>query len=73
VIGFSKVRPLLMGMLLASPAVVYWFGMQDRPEAGGSVSPAAEVSRAPGAVVTIPVEVIATGSAPQWIQVRVEP
>jgi hypothetical protein len=73
VTGIFHMKPLLIGMLFASPLVIYRVGMQEGSEVGRSVAPSAPASPAAGSVLTIPVEVIATGSEPRWIDVRVGP
>lgn len=67
-------KALLLGMFLASPAFAVWSirsseAPASKPEVR-SVSFAAAVTQ-PNAVVRIPVEVIAKGSAPQWVYVEV--
>lgn len=68
-------KTLLIGMLVASPAVVYWSGWIERPTVAQpliqSAMPTAPSHPAAREVVSIPVEVIATGSAPKWIYVQV--
>jgi hypothetical protein len=70
-----KMKTLLIGALVASPAVVYWSGWSDGSSAVHSrfqpVSPPTSTVHAAPSVVTIPVEVIATGKAPEWIFVQV--
>ncbi len=74
--GFVKIKTLWIGVLVALPAVIYWTGGIDglsanhtRMQAGSQLMP----SRPAGPpVVTIPVEVIATGKEPEWIFVQVD-
>jgi hypothetical protein len=68
-------KTLLVGMLVASPTVIYWSGWSDGSPAAHSriqsASPLPAAHPVAPAVVTIPVEVIATGKAPEWIFVQV--
>jgi hypothetical protein len=70
-----KMKTLLIGMLVASPAFVYWSGWIDGsptadPRIQSASPPKSSLPPAPS-VVSIPVEVIATGKAPEWIFVQV--
>ena len=69
-----KIKVLLCGLLLASPPVAAWI-LRDEPPgqamtaAADSVSPNAAPALNAGAV-QVPVEVLAKGSAPQWVYVE---
>lgn len=72
--GIFKMKSLVFGMLLASPAFAVWTirGAEtpvSKPEVR-SVSFAPAAPR-PEGIVRVPVEVIAKGSAPQWVYVEV--
>ncbi len=66
-------KPLFLGLLLVSPALGAWI-FHRTPEldctASGAII-AAVPAHPPAAIVRVPVEVIAKGSAPQWIYVQV--
>ncbi|MGL4399547.1 MAG: hypothetical protein ACRCXD_06740 [Luteolibacter sp.] len=64
-------KSFLIGLFLASPAAFFWAGWPHPPEAKRSVSAPVLSPQTAGSVRTVPVEVIAAGSAPQWIQVQV--
>ncbi len=72
--GIFKMKALLIGMFVASPAFAVWTlrGSEapiSQPEVRSvSLTPAGPL---PEAVVRVPVEVIAKGSAPQWVYVEV--
>ncbi len=70
--GFVQIKVILLGMLLASPAVALW-GYRNHKSftASHDVPSVASVQPAAEAVTRIPVEVIADGSAPQWVYVQV--
>ena len=60
-------KPLLLGVLLASPPLAAWAlrSGDEKPET-------TVIHQAPREVVTlIPVEIVAQGAAPQWVQVEV--
>jgi hypothetical protein len=61
----------LTGLFLVTPTVFFRVDWLHQHEAKRPVSPPVLSSKAAGAMHTIPVEVITSGSAPQWIQVRV--
>lgn len=72
--GFFKIKALLCGMFLATPAVAAWVfrnpdAVVTRPEVR-SISYNSTAPR-PQTVVRVPVEVVAEGSAPRWIYVEV--
>ncbi|MBC8002820.1 MAG: hypothetical protein H7X97_09565 [Opitutaceae bacterium] len=67
-----KLKSLLFGVLLASPAVAIW-GLKSSNSLGFSLQPpvVSQTQAAAETVVRVPVEVIANGSAPQWVYVQV--
>lgn len=69
-----KIKGLLFGVLLASPAVGLWV-LQKTPhtEPRPEIQPASfgGMGQSSGKIVRIPVEVISKGSAPQWVYVSV--
>jgi hypothetical protein len=72
--GLLKIKVLLCGLLLASPPVAAWMLREDPPgrsmtAAADSVAPNAARALNAGAV-QVPVEVLAKGSAPQWVYVE---
>lgn len=73
--GFLKIKTLLIGMLVASPAAVYWAdrGAPSPPWIEPSISSVSLATPLPVAESTlqVPVEVITNGSAPQWVYVQV--
>ena len=75
-LGILKIKVLLIGLLLASPPVAAWILRGAEPAAqSGGVQPVASqmmaASPADGSI-RIPVEVVAEGSAPQWLYVEVQ-
>ncbi len=71
-LGFVQIKVLLFGMLLASPAVALWAFRSHKPLTINQEIPAlSDAQPAAGSVSRIPVEVIANGSAPQWVYVQV--
>ena len=65
-VGFLKIKTLVFGFLLASPFVaIQGFKSRKSLEVNHEVPPVVE------SVSRIPVEVIAEGSAPQWVYVQV--
>ncbi len=74
--GILKIKALLIGLLLASPPVAAWILRGAEPAAvTPAVQPAVShtmvASPADGSI-RIPVEVVAEGSAPQWLYVEVQ-
>jgi hypothetical protein len=74
VIGFFKMKALLLGLLVASPALAAWICRGS--ELGVShqeITSASHDSRPlrSESVVRVPVEVIAKGSPPKWVYVEV--
>jgi uncharacterized protein (TIGR03382 family) len=63
-----KIKPLLLGALLASPPLAAWALKHSDSKPGNT--PAAPVSTE--TVARIPVEIVAEGAAPQWVQVEVQ-
>lgn len=64
--GILRIKSLLIGALLAAPAVGLW--MQHRaPVEPAQVAAVREVQT----VVRVPVEVISKGNAPEWVLVTV--
>lgn len=72
-IGFFKMKVLLFGVVVASPAVVTWVWRGGEPPAVPGVHPVAHAKAAVMAepTVKVPVEVVSKGSAPQWVYVEV--
>lgn len=73
-LGFFKMKILLLGVVVASPAVVTWVWRGGEASAVSGVHPvvhakAAAVMGEP--TVKVPVEVVSKGSAPQWVYVEV--
>ena len=69
--GLIKTKTLLFGILVVSPAVAVWVlrgsdSAASRPE----IRQVSNNSRAES-VVRVPVEVIAKGSAPEWVYIEV--
>ncbi|RYD22441.1 MAG: hypothetical protein EOP88_08040 [Verrucomicrobiaceae bacterium] len=66
---------LLLGAVMAAPAAVTWVWRGGEAAAATGVQPVAhvrsEVIAQPS--VKVPVEVVAKGSAPQWVYVEVQP
>jgi hypothetical protein len=72
VFGIVKIKVLFFGILLTSPAVALWGFRSHKPFTVSAENPEVrQVQPAAGAVTRIPVEVIANGSAPQWVYVQV--
>ena len=70
--GFLKIKVLLFGVLLASPAVALWGFRSHKPlTIKPAIQAVADGRPSAGSVSRIPVEVIANGSAPQWVYVEV--
>lgn len=69
---FFRIKPLLIGMFLASPAIYYGMSLQERSPVGRTTSVSAHSAPASAPAVSIPVEVIAAGGEPQWIYVQVQ-
>lgn len=72
--GILKIKGLLIGMLLASPAVGLWMLHRTPPSAvAAEVQPISfgAVVPLPADVTRIPVEVISKGRAPEWVYVEV--
>ncbi|MES2441067.1 MAG: PEP-CTERM sorting domain-containing protein [Verrucomicrobiota bacterium] len=73
--GIFKIKALLLGSLLASPAVAMWkFRSSGEATAQAGIHAVSYQSAppSPASVTRVPVEVIAKGSAPQWVYVQVE-
>lgn len=68
VFGIFRIKSLIFSLLLASPALAAWAYLETDSIVPREVSPPS----AEGAV-QISVEVIAKGSAPQWVYVQVPP
>lgn len=68
--GLFKIKALLIGMLLASPPVAAWMWRGAEPATKITETPAVPAIESPTAV-QIPVEVVAKGSASQWVYVEV--
>ncbi len=69
-LAFLKIKPLLLGALLASPPLAAWAlrGGENKVDTPAQ----AVVSASPAEpVVRIPVEIVAKGSSPEWVQVEV--
>ncbi len=72
--GFLKIKTLLIGLLLASPAVSVW--AMNRPKAPlvqevpKSTSFGAVVAL-PADATRVPVEILSKGSKPEWVYVEV--
>lgn len=74
-LGILKIKSLVFGLLLASPALGFWVfqGLgASFQQTSGHRMPSAEMVPAPEKITRIPVEVIAKGSAPEWVYVSVE-
>lgn len=74
-LGILKIKVLLIGLLLASPPVAAWIlrGAEPTtqpPAVQRAVSHATESPE--DRSIRIPVEVVAEGSAPQWVYVEVQ-
>jgi hypothetical protein len=74
VFGFFNLKVLLLGLLVASPAIGLWSyrshnSLISNPEKHSNASALPLSAAEP--VVRIPVEVIANGSAPEWVYVEV--
>lgn len=72
-LGFFKMKILLLGAVVASPAVITWVWRGGEPSAVVGVHPVAHVTTTVLAepTVKVPVEVVSKGSAPQWVYVEV--
>jgi hypothetical protein len=71
VFGLLKIKPLIFGLLLASPALAAWAYLGGEP-----VQPQVSLTQVEPTLakpLRIPVEVIAKGSAPKWVYVEVAP
>jgi hypothetical protein len=69
-----KIKGLLFGVLLASPAVGLWVVHQAPQNASRSdIQPVSSggADQFPEKITRVPVEVISKGSAPQWVYVSV--
>ncbi len=72
--GIFKMKALLFGVFLASPAFAMWtLRGSEAPVSKPAARAASFTPQSPPAeaVVRVPVEVIAKGSAPQWVYVEV--
>ena len=73
-IGFFKMKTLLLGLLVASPALAAWISRGSESVVSRQeitmISQRAQTPR-PESVVRVPVEVIAKGSPPKWVYVEV--
>ena len=68
-------KVLLIGMLLASPPVAAWMLRTEAPAAlSAGIQPVSQPFRPTpaGGPIQVPVEVVAEGSAPQWVYVEVQ-
>ena len=64
-------KVVFFGMLMSSPAVAVWiFSGSDSAPCKPEILPISKTPRA-DCMVRVPVEVIATGSAPEWIYIEV--
>ena len=64
-------RAVLFGVLVSSPAVALWtFRGGDRKSAKPEATPVSD-SMTTKSLVRVPVEVIAAGSAPEWVYIEV--
>lgn len=73
-LGIFKIKALLFGMFLASPALVMWkFRGAEAVVSKPEIRSISYTSQAPRveSIVRVPVEVIAKGRAPQWVYVEV--
>ena len=73
-LGFFKMKSLLLGMFLASPGVAAWMLHHPEPIAApAEIQLISSTSAAPppSLVVRIPVEILSKGSAPRWVYVEV--
>lgn len=68
-------KVLLLGVLLASPPVAAWILHEPKPApqiAGIQLVANTALPHAANGAVQVPVEVVTTGSAPQWVYVEVQ-
>ena len=72
-LGVFKIKLLLFGLLLASPPVAAWILRNDPPKMQTLVNQTVPVSRPAHQTMTVPVEVVAKGSAPKVVYVEVTP
>ena len=64
-------KGLFFGMLVSSPAVAVWiFRSSESAPSNPEIQPISNTTRAES-IVRVPVEVIATGSTPEWIYIEV--
>ena len=73
-LGFFKMKSLLLGIFLASPAVAAWMLRHPEPIPGpAEIQLISSTTAAPqsGLTARIPVEILAKGSAPRWVYVEV--
>ncbi len=69
-LGLFKMKPLLIGMLLASPLVATWL-QQNREPAILTTHDQRLKNHIKTEAIRIPVEVLAKGSAGEWIYVDI--
>jgi hypothetical protein len=72
VFGLLRIKSLIFGLLLASPALAAWAYLGPGPVDSVRVLPAS-AGQSSVEPLRISVEVIAKGSAPQWVYVEVPP
>lgn len=70
-LGFFKMKPLLLGLFLATPAVAAWMSREPEPPPAAVRQVAYVPHPAESAPIRVPVEVLEKGSAPQWVYVEV--
>ena len=64
-------KGLFLGMLVSSPAVAVWiFRSSASAPTQPQILPISNITHA-DSIVRVPVEVIATGSAPEWVYIEV--
>lgn len=69
--GIFKIKSILLGVLLASPPVAAWI-LRSGDTAAHPAAPPPQALVAPAEpAVQVPVEVVAEGSAPEWVYVEV--
>lgn len=74
-LAFLKMKTLMIGLLLASPPVAAWMLRAAEPAIQEPVirqTPATSPAAPNEAAVQVPVEVVAEGSAPEWVYVEVQ-
>lgn len=74
--GVFKIKSLVFGLLLASPALAAWAYLGGEPVGSVPAKPQVSLTQVDPTLakpLRIPVEVIAKGSAPKWVYVDVTP